>query len=422
MFFKKETIDLKEVNKARLNKKIEEYEEQFERMSRMELSYNINKIIEEYFKTWRSTCNDYNLKYNTNIFEFVSYEFNKQKEYDYEDFEALYDETYENDPKYCDNIIVEKCGFDNIARYRALINLYRKIRLLTYAEEDLISDKEKEYRKQFETLDKSERPDIVWCTKSRFKELSSRIIDEKLYLIINSIKNLDYSTLMNYQLIIDEYIGLPNYLLLLLFNSIDDYPDTKKLNGKEFPIEYFIEEIFENMIYSCRKLEYDELDLNEMLIKYSKSNRKKIYEKIINKLIEKNGEFTTRLCFAIMHHISEKEVLCKDIENLLNIESVKLSVISSMRNHHRVYELCLQERIDTLKFVLESERIENGELFLNRNNLEFLSREKGEVLTAEDGNWIYTVPTITIKIKDAIEKNVKIPKQIKDYVLNKIND
>ena len=140
MFFKKETIDLKEVNKARLNKKIEEYEEQFERMSRMELSYNINKIIEEYFKTWRSTCNDYNLKYNTNIFEFVSYEFNKQKEYDYEDFEALYDETYENDPKYCDNIIVEKCGFDNIARYRALINLYRKIRLLTYAEEDLISD------------------------------------------------------------------------------------------------------------------------------------------------------------------------------------------------------------------------------------------------------------------------------------------
>ena len=123
-----------------------------------------------------------------------------------------------------------------------------------------------------------------------------------------------------------------------------------------------------------------------------------------------------------MHHISEKEVLCKDIENLLNIESVKLSVISSMRNHHRVYELCLQERIDTLKFVLESERIENGELFLNRNNLEFLSREKGEVLTAEDGNWIYTVPTITIKIKDAIEKNVKIPKQIKDYVLNKIND
>lgn len=422
MFFKKERIDLKEENKERLNKQIKEYEERFRQMSRMELSYNINKIIEEHFKTWRNICNDYNLKYNTNIFEFESYNFNKQKEYDDEEFEALYDKSYENDPKYCDNIIVEKCGYNNIAKYRALINSYRKIRKLTYEEENLISDEEKKFRQQFEKFDKSERPDMVWCTKSRFKELSDRIIDEQLYLIINSIKNLDANALLKYNLIIEQYIGLPNYLLLLLFNSIDDYPDTKILNGKEFEIHFFIYDIFEKLNYSFRKIEYDELDLDEMVTKYSKSKRKEIYEKIINTLIEKDSEFTTRLCFAIQHYLSKKEHLCKDIENLLNIKEMKIILRSSMKSHHKVYEFCLAGRMDLLEFVLENERIKNGELFLNKNNLEFVSREKGEVLTAEDGSWTYTVPTITIKIKEAIEKNKTIPKSIKDYVLNKIDE
>ena len=319
MLFKKEKMDFKRGNKEILDKEILEYEKCYEDLSRMELKHNINKLLGDFKSIWKNICDEYNSKYNNNTFELVLYNFFEQQHYEFNNIECLYDLSYENDPKFCDNIIVDKCGVEAIAKYRALVNVYRKIRPLSEYEESCLNEEEKKYREELKELPNEERPDIVWCPKSRWRELTNKTINNELYLIINSIKNLEPQIVINNISQIDQYPGLKTYLILMLFDCIDLYPETKVIGSREYDLDFLCGKMIEGLSM-LGSINYLEFDLNQMLINYSMSKRKKYYEKIIIKLHEMEKEkFEEKIISAILSQLENATMKYADIKHIIDL-------------------------------------------------------------------------------------------------------